>query len=85
LFDLSQHHNMPPANLHWWALYPSVAALVYVKPEYGMFSSFAGTVIASFAIITIARLASYLILYPEFFTPMKEIPTPGVSRQPPGL
>lgn len=71
---------MPPTSLPWWALYPSVATLFYLKPEYAVFNSFAGTVMASFAIVTVARLAVYLTLYPEYFSPMKEIPTPGVSR-----
>lgn len=70
---------MPPTSLHWWALYPSVAAFVYLKPEYTMLNSYAGTILAAFGILTIARLAIYLTVYPEFLTPLKEIPTPGVS------
>lgn len=70
---------MPPTSLHWYALYPSVATFLYLKPEYTMLNSYAATVILACVLITIARLVAYLTLYPEFFTPMKEIPTPGVS------
>lgn len=69
------------SNLHWWVLYASATAFLYLKPEYAMFNSYAGTVAASFAVLTTLRLVSYLTLYPEFFSPMKEIPTPNVSSR----
>lgn len=70
---------MPSTSLQWWALYPSVATFLYLKPEYAMLSSYAATVVIAFAVIAMARIVTYLTVYPEFLTPMKEIPTPGVS------
>lgn len=66
-------------NVHWGIGYLSAVAWVYLKPEYALFNSVAATLAVSFAAITLCRLLYRLTLYPEYFTPIKHLPTPKVS------
>lgn len=60
-------------------LYPSIAVAVYLKPEYAINNSRLTTVVVLFALLTISRLIYKLNLYPKYFSPIKNIPTPPVS------
>lgn len=60
-------------------LYLGAAAAIYLKPEYTIHSSRAVTIVLLFAIITISKIIYHLVLYPQFFTPLKNIKAPGVS------
>ncbi|KAJ5646855.1 hypothetical protein N7490_003227 [Penicillium lividum] len=58
-------------------LYLGVAAAVYFKPDYAINNSRTITLAIFFAIITVSKLIYQLYLYPRFFTPLKQIPTPS--------
>jgi hypothetical protein len=60
-------------------LYLGVAAAVYFKPDYAIKNSRTITIALFFTIITVSKLLYQLLLYPRFFTPLKQIPTPTVS------
>lgn len=60
-------------------VYIGVAAAVYLRPEYVILNSKILTIIICFSILTLSKLAYQLALYPRYFTPIKHIPTPGVS------
>lgn len=57
----------------------AVAAGVYLKPEYSLRDSRVFTLVLVFATYAFSKILYLLILYPSFFTPLKAIPTPGVS------
>ncbi|KAJ5928811.1 hypothetical protein N7466_007767 [Penicillium verhagenii] len=58
-------------------LYFGVAAGVYLKPDYAIKNSRFVTIAIFFTIITVSKLIYQLFLYPLFFTPLKQIPTPS--------
>ncbi|KAJ5759400.1 CTP synthase [Penicillium odoratum] len=58
-------------------LYLGVAAAVYFKPDYTINNSRTITLAIFFAIITVSKLIYQLFLYPRFFTPLKQLPTPS--------
>lgn len=66
-----------------WSLLALSAAvvLVSVKPEYALRQSFAWTAAAFVAVTALARFIYSAVLYPEFFTPLKHLPTPAVMSK----
>ncbi|KAJ5105679.1 hypothetical protein NUU61_003026 [Penicillium alfredii] len=61
-------------------LYFGVAAALYFKPEYAIRNSSIATFAVLFAIITVSKIIYQLILYPQYFTPLKDIETPPVRH-----
>lgn len=60
-------------------LYLGAAAGVYFKPEHVICNSRVVTLVVLFGVITVSRLIYRLVLYPEYFTPLKHIHTGPVS------
>ncbi|KGO69212.1 Cytochrome P450 [Penicillium italicum] len=58
-------------------LYFGLAAGIYLKPEYAIFDSRIGTGAIIFGIITVSRIFYRLVLYPDYFTPLKHIHSPA--------
>ncbi|KAJ5173264.1 hypothetical protein N7492_005857 [Penicillium capsulatum] len=58
-------------------LYVGLAAAVYFMPEETFHRSKAATIAQLFATITTSKLIYQLFLYPQYFTPLKNIKTPG--------
>lgn len=64
---------------HFGVLFLGVAAGVYFQPQYAIYNSRIATVAILFLIVSVSKLIYQLFLYPALFTPIKHIPTPGVS------
>jgi hypothetical protein len=62
-------------------LYLGAAAGIYFKPEYAIYNSKIATAAILFGIITVSRLVYRLVLYPDYFTPLKHIQSPEVNQQ----
>lgn len=60
-------------------LYVGLAAGIYLKPEYAIFNSSIVTGAVLFGIITVSRIVYRLVLYPDYFTPLKHIYSPAVG------
>lgn len=60
-------------------LYVGLAAGIYLKPEYAIFNSRIVTAAVLFGIITVSRIVYQLVLYPDYFTPLKHIYSPAVG------
>jgi hypothetical protein len=60
-------------------LYFALAAGIYLKPEYAIFNSRVATVAFLFGVITASKLVYRLVLYPDYFTPLKHIYSPAVG------
>ncbi|KGO41082.1 Cytochrome P450 [Penicillium expansum] len=58
-------------------LYFGLAAGIYLKPEYAIFDSRIVTGAVIFGIITVSRIVYCLVLYPDYFTPLKHIYSPA--------
>lgn len=58
----------------------ALAAGVYLKPEYAIFNSRMATAALLFGVITASKLVYRLMLYPDYFTPLKHIYSPAVSQ-----
>ncbi|KAJ5506486.1 Cytochrome P450 [Penicillium expansum] len=58
-------------------LYFSLATGIYLKPEYAIFNSRILTGAVIFGVITISRIVYRLVLYPDYFTPLKHIYSPA--------
>ncbi|KAJ5196183.1 hypothetical protein N7449_006662 [Penicillium cf. viridicatum] len=58
-------------------LYVGLAAGIYLKPEYAIFNSRIVTAAVLFGIITVSRIIYQLVLYPDYFTPLKHIYSPA--------
>ncbi|KAI3172833.1 hypothetical protein DTO046C5_3180 [Penicillium roqueforti] len=58
-------------------LYLGLAAGIYFKPEYAIFNSRVVTVAVIFGLITMFRIVYRLVLYPDYFTPLKHIYSPA--------
>lgn len=61
-------------------LYLGVVAAVYFKPDYAIKHSRTITIALFFTIITISKLLYQFFLYPRFFTPLRQIPTPSARH-----
>ncbi|OXV05609.1 hypothetical protein Egran_06623 [Elaphomyces granulatus] len=61
-----------------WSLLSLVAAgiLVTLKPEYSLWQSYTWTAAAFLSIILVCRFVYSAILYPNYLTPLKYLPTP---------
>lgn len=71
---------MGSKNARWGILSVSAAVLlVSLRPEYSLLNSYALTAVAVFAVITLFRVVYATVLYPEYFTPLRHLPTPPVS------
>ncbi|KXG48152.1 Cytochrome P450 [Penicillium griseofulvum] len=57
-------------------LYLGLAAGIYLKPEYAIFNSRVLTAAVLFGIITMWKIIYQLVLYPDYFTPLKHIDSP---------
>ena len=68
-----------------WSLLSLVAAgiLVTLKPEYSLWQSYTWTAAAFLSIILVCRFVYSAILYPNYLTPLKYLPTPPVSAKDP--
>jgi hypothetical protein len=66
-----------------WSLGVIGAAVLLVsqRPEYSIHQSYALTIAAFLSIYLLARFVHIAILYPEFLSPIKHLPTPPVSSQ----
>ena len=62
-------------------LYLGLAAGIYLKPEYAIFNSRILTAAVLFGIITMWKIIYQLVLYPDYFTPLKHIDSPMVGHQ----
>lgn len=60
-------------------LYVGLAAGIYLKPEYAIFNSSIVTGAVLFSFITVSRIVYQLMLYPDYFTPLKHIYSPAVG------
>lgn len=60
-------------------LYVGLAAVIYLKPEYAIFNSRIVTGAVLFGIVTVSRIVYQLVLYPDYFTPLKHIYSPAVG------
>ncbi|KZN85110.1 Cytochrome P450 [Penicillium chrysogenum] len=58
-------------------LYFALAAGIYLKPEYSIFNSRVATAALIFGVITASKLVYRLVLYPDYFTPLKHIYSPA--------
>ncbi|EYE95192.1 cytochrome P450 [Aspergillus ruber CBS 135680] len=67
---------MARPSIHFGVVYFSIAALVYLRPEYRVLDSPVLTFIGLSIIATALRIIYDLSLYPQFFTPLKQLPTP---------
>jgi hypothetical protein len=61
-------------------LYFALAAGIYLKPEYSIFNSRVATAALIFGVITASKLVYRLVLYPDYFTPLKHIYSPAVGQ-----
>ncbi|KAJ5452995.1 hypothetical protein N7445_001178 [Penicillium cf. griseofulvum] len=57
-------------------LYLGLAAGIYLKPEYAIFNSRIVTAAVLFGVITMWKIIYQLVLYPDYFTPLKHIDSP---------
>ncbi|KAJ5773152.1 hypothetical protein N7457_008048 [Penicillium paradoxum] len=57
-------------------LYLGIAAGIYFKPEYAIYSSRILTFTIFLGIISVSKLIYRLVLYPDYFTPLKHIHSP---------
>lgn len=69
---------MARPSIHFGVVYFSIAALVHLRPEYRVLNSSVLTFIGLSIIATALRIIYDLSLYPQFFTPLKQLPTPPV-------
>lgn len=69
---------MARPSIHFGVVYFSIAALVHLRPEYRVLDSSVLTFIGLSTIVTAFRIIYDLSLYPRFFTPLKQLPTPPV-------
>lgn len=60
-------------------LYIGLAAGIYLKPEYAIFNSRIVTAAFLLGIISVSKIVYQLVLYPDYFTPLKHIYSPGVG------
>lgn len=67
-------------NDNFSIIYLGTAAAIYFRPEYAFLNSRVVTITILFMILTVSRIIYALVLYPEFFTPLKHIQTPPVSQ-----
>ena len=67
-------------NDNFSIIYLGTAAAIYLRPEYTILNSRFVTIAILFMILTASRIIYALVLYPEFFTPLKHIQTPPVSQ-----
>ncbi|KAJ5513336.1 hypothetical protein N7463_002888 [Penicillium fimorum] len=58
-------------------IYLGLAAGIYFKPEYSIFNSRVVTAVILFGVITVSRIIYQLVLYPDYFTPLKHIDSPA--------
>ncbi|KAJ5940072.1 hypothetical protein N7516_000240 [Penicillium verrucosum] len=58
-------------------LYVGLAAGIYLKPEYAIFNSRIVTAAFLLGIISVSKIVYQLVLYPDYFTPLKHIYSPG--------
>ncbi|CAG8909604.1 unnamed protein product [Penicillium egyptiacum] len=58
-------------------LYFALVAGIYLKPEYAVFNSRFATAALLFGITTASKLVYRLVLYPDYFTPLKHIYSPA--------
>lgn len=65
----------------WGIIYLSAAALVWRNPDYAVTDSRIVTLVLLFTAISLWRAFYRLTLYPAIFTPLKNIPSPKVSRE----
>ncbi|KAI9926823.1 hypothetical protein ASPWEDRAFT_177164 [Aspergillus wentii DTO 134E9] len=63
-------------SVHLRAIYIGIAILVFLNPEYRFFGSYIATVIIYSNIATWLKILYNFTLYPRFFTPLKNLPTP---------
>ncbi|GFF39732.1 cytochrome P450 4A2 [Aspergillus udagawae] len=63
-------------KIPWPAIYLAIAASVYMRPQYTIFNSPTATFAVLSLAVTCFRIIYALVLYPRFFTPIKQIPTP---------
>lgn len=61
-------------------LYFGLAAGIYLKPEYAILNSRIATFAVLFGIITASKIVYQLVLYPDYFTPLKHIYSPPVGQ-----
>lgn len=73
---------MARPSIHFGVVYLSIAALIHLRPEYRVLDSAILTFIGLSLIATALRIVYDLSLYPQFFTPLKQLPTPPVSIYP---
>ena len=71
---------MRQINDNFSILYLGTAAVIYFRPEYAILNSRVVTIAILFTILTVSRIIYALVLYPEYFTPLKHIQTPLVSQ-----
>jgi hypothetical protein len=66
-----------------WTLIAILAAVLVTifKPAYAICNSFVLTVISAILASWVLRFIYSAVLYPTFFTPLKHIPMPPVSRK----
>ncbi|CAI7634964.1 unnamed protein product [Penicillium glandicola] len=57
-------------------LYFGLAAGIYFKPEYAISNSRILTVAVLFGIIIVSKIVYWVVLYPDYFTPLKHIYSP---------
>lgn len=69
---------MARPSIHFGVVYFSIAALVHLRPEDRVLNSSVLTFIGLSIIATALRIIYDLSLYPQFFTPLKQLPTPPV-------
>ncbi|KAJ5959470.1 uncharacterized protein N7479_006620 [Penicillium vulpinum] len=55
----------------------ALAIGIYFKPEYAIFNSRIATIVVLFGILTTSKIFYRLILYPDYFSPLKHIDTPA--------
>ncbi|KAJ5383703.1 hypothetical protein N7517_001614 [Penicillium concentricum] len=58
-------------------IYLGLAAGIYFKPEYAIFNSRSVTAAVLFGFIAVSRMIYQLVLYPDYFTPLKHIDSPA--------
>ncbi|KMK57792.1 cytochrome P450 monooxygenase, putative [Aspergillus fumigatus Z5] len=64
-------------KIPWPAVYLAIAASVYMRPQYAILDSLTATFVVLSLAVTSFRIIYAFVLYPNFFTPIKHIPTPS--------
>ena len=62
-----------------WVVYLILVGWIYRHPEHALLGSPSTALAVGFGLIVLCKSVYHFVLYPDYFTPLKHIPSPPVS------